>query len=256
MTYKKASPHIWLCNKPVGKTPLEAVLELKRQRPHLAKLSITYAGRLDPMAEGLLLLLTGQKVHDKTKYLALDKTYKVTVLLGLATDSGDLLGIPERWRSQKAFTRQELLPTLQSLTGQLELPLPAFSSPPVAGKPLFWHAKNRTKNLTVPLRSSRIYSIGILRLGKISAANILARVVFYIPKVKGDFRQKEILSAWQKKLSDKLTFFQTINFTITCSSGTYIRAFATELGRKLNTPSCVYTLKRTKIGKYEMESSQ
>ena len=68
-----------LLNKKEGETPLEA-LEVFRKRKTKQKkeykdVKMTYAGRLDPMAEGLLIILTGEECKNKEKYLVLDKEY-------------------------------------------------------------------------------------------------------------------------------------------------------------------------------------
>lgn len=47
--------------KPVGKTPLQMVEELRKRFPDIANEKLGFAGRLDPMAEGLLLVLIGEE---------------------------------------------------------------------------------------------------------------------------------------------------------------------------------------------------
>ncbi len=82
---------IW---KKIGQTPLEA-LEMERERRSISRdVPMTYAGRLDPLAEGALIILTGDACRSKEHYLSLDKTYTIEVLLGVSTDSGDVLGMP------------------------------------------------------------------------------------------------------------------------------------------------------------------
>ena len=57
--YNTAMSEIIPYYKPLGLTPLQAIHKLTTERPELKQFPITYAGRLDPMAEGLLLLLVG-----------------------------------------------------------------------------------------------------------------------------------------------------------------------------------------------------
>jgi len=57
-----------LANKKIGETPLELI-----KRVAFNKTPVTYAGRLDPMAEGLMILLIGSEVKEKEKYLNLIK---------------------------------------------------------------------------------------------------------------------------------------------------------------------------------------
>ena len=53
------SEQLVIVNKPIGKTPLEMVQFFKKNNPEYAESTISYAGRLDPMAHGLLILLIG-----------------------------------------------------------------------------------------------------------------------------------------------------------------------------------------------------
>ena len=86
-----------LINKLLGSTPLEAINKFKKQNPAYKDEKIAYAGRLDPMAQGLLLLIIGDKENKKiNKHLKKDKEYHAQILLGIQTDSYDILGIPKK----------------------------------------------------------------------------------------------------------------------------------------------------------------
>lgn len=249
MNFQNVSPGVWLCNKPVSITPLEAILELKKQKPALKNKPITYAGRLDPMAEGLLILLAGKKVHEKEKFLKLDKTYEVKAVLGFSSDSFDLLGLPQKVNGP-APTKKEVASSLSSLKGLVTLPLPAFSSPVHKGKPLHVWARQNSK-IELPKRKSNIHSINHLRISKISTSVLLNYLTKNISKVNGDFRQDKVLNAWRLLLAQD-SILTTLSFEVSCESGTYIRSLVHELGNKLHSGAIVYTLKRTKAGPYSL----
>src|SRR5688572_29193656 len=80
-------------NKPISYTPNQIITLVRQKYPHFGSEKIGFAGRLDPMAEGVLLLLVGDANFEREAYLNLDKTYQFTALLGLETDSYDLLGL-------------------------------------------------------------------------------------------------------------------------------------------------------------------
>ena len=84
-----------IVEKSVGETPLQA-LEAFRERERLGGIPLTYAGRLDPMASGKLLILIGDECKKRDTYTGLDKRYRFEVLFGARTDTGDILGITER----------------------------------------------------------------------------------------------------------------------------------------------------------------
>src|SRR6185436_12995765 len=81
-----------LLHKPLGLSPLEVIKLFKQQNFEYASATISYAGRLDPMADGLLLLLVNEENTQRKLYEALPKTYEFTVLLGVETDTYDILG--------------------------------------------------------------------------------------------------------------------------------------------------------------------
>ncbi|MEI7513657.1 MAG: hypothetical protein WCJ74_03505, partial [bacterium] len=80
--------------KRAGETPLLCILRYKKDNPQFENVPMTYAGRLDPLAEGVLLVLTGKEVHRKEEFLNLRKEYEVEVLFGFETDTFDVLGLP------------------------------------------------------------------------------------------------------------------------------------------------------------------
>jgi tRNA pseudouridine55 synthase len=79
--------------KPIGSTPFQVIERLKMEHPELRDVKMSFAGRLDPLAHGVLLILVGDTVTEREKLLALPKTYQCKVLLGVSTDSYDILGI-------------------------------------------------------------------------------------------------------------------------------------------------------------------
>ena len=266
MEYTLLKPNVYGLYKPAGLTPLQTLDVLREVAGISAEIPLTYAGRLDPMAEGLLLVLAGEAVHEKDVYLHLDKRYTVTALLGVETDSLDLLGIPitTSYKLQNLYPcswagmtkggigEEQVKKLLSSYIGEITLPLPLYSSPLVSGKPLFVHAKNATlKKVDVPFRTTNIYDCRLETLHSISALELLSYIQNTIPIVQGEFRQAEILQAWKDLLEDNLKL-ATITFSVQCSSGTYIRSLVEKLGQDLNTNACVYKLVRTKIGEYQM----
>ena len=93
---KAGENNIFNVFKPIGISPLGAIKALKEKYPELKNEKMTYAGRLDPLAEGALLILAGNAVHEKEKYLKLDKEYEGEILFGFTTDTYDILGLPKK----------------------------------------------------------------------------------------------------------------------------------------------------------------
>ncbi len=241
--------------KKLGQTPLEA-LELFRKRHKISSAAkLTYAGRLDPMASGVLLILQGATQEQREKYMGLYKVYKAKVLFGFGTDTFDILGLPSQGNI-KDFTKEDILKILQSLHGKAEILIPQYSSVLYKGRPLFMSAReDKINNKNWPKREMEIKKINFLKLSKISYADFLKLIELRIKKVKGDFRQERILTAWRKILNKKKISCQVIELEISCGSGTYIRSIANEIGMKLGTKAVLLNLERLSVGKYSVKKS-
>ena len=242
-----------LLNKPIGMTPLECIEKYRQEHSEYQGVKMTYAGRLDPMAEGLLLILTGEDCHKKDDYLGLDKTYEATILLGIKTDSLDLLGLADKDIQTTQIDDATITQSCKELIGTHSWPYPAFSSKPVQGKPLFqWTRENALDQIDIPVREMTIKSLELNTVNPITSEDLLKTINHRIPLVQGDFRQEEILEAWKHLLSSQVHSFQTITFTTTVTSGTYIRTLAEQIGNKLNTPTLLLSLNRSNVGNYHL----
>ncbi len=249
---------IILVNKQIGETPLEALERARVENGILADVPMTYAGRLDPMAEGLLLILVGDECKNKEKYLGLDKEYEVEVLLGFGTDTGDLLGVVKglRGKVESEVKKYRVEEILESLVGKFVQEYPMFSSKTVGGKPLFVHAKELVKSGEMPdelpTKEVEIFDIGFLGERKISNTELLNYIKKNIGKVKGDFRQDSILSLWRKILQDSVFNIPILKIKVNCSSGTYMRVLAGKIGEKLELPTLAFSIKRTRVGSHKL----
>ena len=239
-------------NKKEGKTPLECLEAFRAKNKIDKNIKMTYAGRLDPMASGLLLVLLGEETKNKEKYLKLDKEYEFEILFGFSTDTYDLLGIPKVNNFLKNNSPLEfgnlIQNNLKNFTGKFTQKYPIYSSKTVKGKPLFRYARGG-EDVEIPTREVNVKNLKFIKLRKINNKKLLENIELRISKVNGDFRQEVILKNWRKKLAKENTFYVG-SFKIKCSSGTYVRGIANSLGEKINIPSLAFSIKRTKVGKY------
>lgn len=237
-------------DKKFGQTPLEALEDLRKDRSELANEKLSYAGRLDPMATGEMLVLVGKKENAKReKYLKFNKTYEAHVLFGFKTDTGDLLGLSEKSKTKQKIATKDLKTALRQLSKIKKIKYPVFSSKTVKGKPLFeWYREGRIGEIEIPTRDIKIFSAKVLETYKISTEDLQKYVAFAASEVKGDFRQDEIFEKWMINLQGNENF-QVAKIKFKVSSGTYIRVLAEELGKILGTEACLLSLCRTKIHK-------
>lgn len=243
--------NVLLINKKIGETPLSCIKRYQKDHPEYAQIRLGYAGRLDPMAEGLLLILVGEENKKKVFYENLDKTYEVRALLGVATDTYDVLG---KIASHAFVTQEQLEKTqaiLESFKGNINQALPPFSSYRIGGKPLFWWAREgKLSEIAIPVIKKTVYQLDCYPTEKISKESLQAIVFQKLDFVNGNFRQKEIRASWEKYFIEAIDNFYYVDFNITVSSGTYIRSLVHEMGQRLGCGALVFNLKRTKIGDF------
>ncbi len=196
----------------------------------------------------------GPDVHRKEEFLGLDKSYTLEVLWGVETDSYDLLGKPLARATRPSPGRRELEAELERWTDTFTQPYPPFSSKPVAGKPLWqWAREGRLDEIRVPDREVSIYSISRLSDREITAGELLAAVRDRLRLITGDFRQAEIAKRWTElTLSGRRpSTFRLSKLAVNCSSGTYMRSLAYELGRSLDFGGCAFSITRWRIGLFQ-----
>lgn len=239
--------------KKLGQTPLEAIEDFRNKNLQYRDVPMTYAGRLDPMAEGLLLVLTGEECKKKEEYTALDKEYEGQILFGFQTDTGDMLGIPSKVPGVKG-DEEEVKKLSEELVGKRLQKYPKFSSRTVEGKPL-WKWSREGKEVERPSQTIEVYEFEILECRMEKDSDILDNIRMSVGRVRGDFRQEKILSRWQEILEDSQGEALVCKLKTKVSSGTYIRGLAEELGHKVGTVATLYKLRRTKIGDFELLSS-
>jgi len=229
--------------KKLGETPLEAMKGFVFDNPKYDGVPMTYAGRLDPMAEGKLLILFGDECKNKDKYLGMDKEYEFEILFGFKTDSYDLLGISEEISADKGLIKKDLEKELILLVGKRKQKYPPFSSKTIKGVPLF--KKTRDGDVfDLPEREIEIYSVNFLGFREINQSNLLKEIKRRISFVRGDFRQEIIIKKWEENLSKKKEEDYLIaKVKIKCSSGTYVRSLVNELSFHATT----FSINRTKI---------
>ncbi len=253
-----------------GETPLECLGRLKIRFPILQNVPLSYAGRLDPLASGVMLVLSGEFNKLREKYLGFPKQYKIRVLFGIATDTGDVMGMLRGDKNKpgslvdastveniRLQDEDGIKSALRKFVGRFEVPYPAYSSKPVQGKPLFaWAQENRLDEIEIPMQSSEIHAIDLLGMEKASGAEVARRAIESVSLVKGDFRQSEICEQWEnfeRQYGDAL--FMQISLSVHASSGTYMRSLAERLGAECGTKALASEIVRTKVGEIGIEDA-
>ncbi|MFT7557846.1 MAG: tRNA pseudouridine55 synthase [Planctomycetota bacterium] len=229
-------------------TLAELLVRVKIEQEISPEEKVTYAGRLDPMAEGLVVLLVGSEVYEKDRMIGLSKEYEVEILFGIGSDTDDVLGI-YTLGSSIVLTRAVVKSHLAEFVGSREESYPSYSSKTVDGKPLWqWHRQGKIGQVTIPTHIETIDDIALLSLTTKKSSEVFKKIKNDVPKVIGDFRQEEILERL-----DTITFLLPRELTVakirvTVQSGTYMRTLARRVGEALGTKALALSITRTKVG--------
>lgn len=204
---------IVIIDKPKDLTSHDIVYKVKK----IVKEKVGHTGTLDPMAEGVLLLLVG-KATKYSKYLINhDKKYIVELLLGKTTDTLDVEGkiLKEENVDLRILEKENVEKTLEKFIGEQKQIPPIYSAIKVKGKKLYEYAR-KGENVEIPTRKINIYNIKLLGI---------------------DEKNKKI------------------SFEVSSSKGTYIRSLCQDIAKALGTIGYMTNLKRTKLGIFDIKDS-
>ena len=144
---------ILLVDKPKGLTSSRVVELIKRK----FKVKVGHTGTLDPIATGILIVLTGKRTKEASLFLKLDKAYEVKAILGMETDTFDSEGKILRQSSDRV-TREELEEALKEFHGDIWQTPPPFSAKKIEGWKAYQLAR-RGVSVDLPPKKMSIYSL-------------------------------------------------------------------------------------------------
>ena len=205
---------ILLIDKPAGITSHDVVA---RTRKRAGTRKVGHAGTLDPMATGLLLLGINNSTRLLTYLVGLDKEYFATIRLGCATNTDDAEGEPILVAEPglvDALTAVAVAAALAPLTGEISQVPSSVSAIRVDGKRAYTLVREG-ETVELPARSVTISALEVL-----------------------DSRRE--------------AGFYDLDVRVRCTSGTYIRAIARDLGAALAVGGHLTALRRTMIGPFSV----
>ncbi|MDA0567846.1 tRNA pseudouridine(55) synthase TruB [Streptomonospora sp. S1-112] len=183
---------------------------------------VGHAGTLDPMATGVLVL----GVNKGTKLLGhltlTEKVYTATIRLGLTTNTDDAEGVPGVRTDAAGVAEEAVRAGAAALTGTIQQVPPQVSAIKVDGRRAY---KSARAGEEVALKAR--------------------------PVTVSEFAVTDV-----RRTADDDGVFVDVDATVTCSSGTYIRALARDLGAALGVGGHLTALRRTRVGPYGLEQAR
>ncbi|MDO5048923.1 MAG: tRNA pseudouridine(55) synthase TruB [Actinomycetaceae bacterium] len=216
-----------IVDKPAGVTSHDVVAAIRRLA---ATRKVGHAGTLDPMATGVLVIGIGKATRLLTHIVGADKAYSATVALGASTDTDDADGQITARAGQPALINDEFTARVDSEIGKLRgniMQVPTtVSALKIDGQRA--HERHRAgEKVEIPARPVTISRLE--RTGPIT------------PEIA--------------RFDDEDVPVSSFGLDVECSSGTYVRAIARDLGQALGTGGFLTSLRRTRVGKWTLEDA-
>ncbi|MEP6853572.1 MAG: tRNA pseudouridine(55) synthase TruB [bacterium] len=209
-----SAPEDGLCvvDKPGGRTSHDVVARVRRIA---GTRRVGHAGTLDPMATGVLLLGVGRATRLLGHLALTDKSYDATVCLGRSTVTDDAEGDLVREVDSADITEAQVRQAAAAFVGEIEQVPSAVSAIKVGGRRAYAQVRAGEQ---VDLAARRV---------TVSRLDVLA--------VRHD----------RPGLVD-------VDIRVDCSTGTYIRAIARDLGAALAVGGHLTALRRTRVGPFTL----
>ncbi|MBN1870723.1 MAG: tRNA pseudouridine(55) synthase TruB [Candidatus Omnitrophica bacterium] len=129
---------IIIVNKPDGMTSHDIVTHVRRK---FKMKRVGHAGTLDPLATGVLIVLLGKATKLFSKFVALDKAYQATMVLGTETTSADIDGKVIGHKPYQHIARKQVEDVFEKFIGDIEQIPPMVSAVKMAGQKLYHLAR-------------------------------------------------------------------------------------------------------------------
>lgn len=214
---------------------------------HYGTLS-SHTGTLDPMAEGVVIVLLGDTRLKKYEFAYWHKTYEFEIIFGMSTDSFDAMGFIIGKNNCVPF-KKEIEKILPGFVGAYSQNIPMYSAVKVKGKKLFERAHAGEVLENTPVKKGEIFNLRLKRYSEVSLSNCVENILKRLNSVKGNFRQEPIISQWKKFANSDRKVIRA-KFEVEISKGLYVRSLSQDICKKLGCLGFTYSIVRTKNGNY------
>jgi tRNA pseudouridine55 synthase len=167
---------IIVVNKPDGITSHDVVARIRRK---LKFRKVGHAGTLDPLATGVLVILLGKATKLFDKFVAFDKAYRATMILGKKTDSADIQGKVLSQKPYEHITESDIKEAFKKFEGEIDQVPPMVSAVKKQGKKLYELAR---VGIVVERQPRRV----IVKLLRVETINF-PEIKFFLECSKGTY---------------------------------------------------------------------
>ena len=241
-------PYRWTSADLVRKVKYAAIRHFGKKN-----LKVGHAGTLDPLATGLVLVCIGAATRRAQALQDSDKEYVAGIAFGATTPSYDLEKEPDRFFPTDGIDAASVKAALAGFIGPQEQVAPLFSAKSVDGTRAYEMARKLYKSDPSSLDEA---AMSLLRPNMISISE-LELLGFFPDGVQEETGGRGAKSGASGRInvSDGVAGLPLAVVRMVCSKGTYVRAFARDLGERLGSGAHLRSLRRTRTGGYTDEDA-
>lgn len=238
-------PYRWSSADVIRKVKFAAVRHFGKKN-----LKVGHAGTLDPLATGVLTICIGNACKNAMALQATDKEYVAGVCFGAVTASYDLEKEVITVPMPTAVTREAVEAVLPAMTGVQAQVAPLFSAKQVDGVRAYELARKLYgQGKSLDETASELLHISTVNI------NSLELLDFGVSVSNEDTATAAQGASSRINVAAMPASLPCAHIRVGCSKGTYIRAFARDLGEKLGTGAFLCSLERTRTGSFEAASA-
>ena len=249
-------PYRWTSADVIRKVKFAAFRHFRKKN-----LKVGHAGTLDPLATGVLLVCLGPACKRAQEFQDHDKEYVASVRFGATTPSYDLEKEVDRTFPYDQVTEEAVRAVLPSFLGPQEQVAPLFSAKSVDGVRAYEMARKLYRNAQKGILDPDFDAAALETLHR-SRITISDLELLDFMEASAETQESADAQTNVKSASSRINVADTSSLglpeakiRIACSKGTYIRAFARDLGEALGTGAHLSGLVRTKTGAFRLEDA-
>ena len=249
-------PYRWTSADVIRKVKFAAFRHFRKKN-----LKVGHAGTLDPLATGVLLVCLGPACKRAQEFQGHDKEYVADIRFGATTPSYDLEKEVDRTFPYDQVTEEAVRAVLPSFLGPQEQVAPLFSAKSVDGVRAYEMARKLYRNAQKGILDPDFDAAALETLHR-SRITISDLELLDFMEASAETQESADAQTNVKSASSRINVADTSSLglpeakiRIACSKGTYIRAFARDLGEALGTGAHLSGLVRTKTGAFRLEDA-
>ena len=249
-------PYRWTSADVIRKVKFAAFRHFRKKN-----LKVGHAGTLDPLATGVLLVCLGPACKRAQEFQDHDKEYVANIRFGATTPSYDLEKEVDRTFPYDQVTEEAVRAVLPSFLGPQEQVAPLFSAKSVDGVRAYEMARKLYRNAQKGILDPDFDAAALETLHR-SRITISDLELLDFMEASAETQESADAQTNVKSASSRINVADTSSLglpeakiRIACSKGTYIRAFARDLGEALGTGAHLSGLVRTKTGAFRLEDA-